>query len=132
MPPRGSPPTAERHLRFTLEGTAYALPLTHVDGLASCGVIRPVPGAAPAVLGLTEWRGTLLTVLDLPRLLGRRPAACEPCLIRLAPPLHGVALHLPAPVRVDPAEAETPGTACQRIDVLRLLQRIEAATGKNE
>ncbi len=110
----------ERLLRFTLERTAYAFPLAHVAGLASCGVIRPVPGTPAVVLGLTEWRGTLLTVLDLARLLGRCPDAAEPCLIRLAPPQRGVALYLAAALRLDPIEAK-PDPASRRIDLLGLV-----------
>ena len=90
-----------------------------VGGLANCGPLRRVPGTPAAVLGLTEWRGTLLTVLDLPRMLGAPASAAEPCLVRLAPPLRGVAFYLPAVVRVlrDSRRA---------LDPLALVRRLEA------
>ena len=45
-------------------------------------------------------RGGLLTILDLPRLVGDRSTAGRPCLVRLAPPLESVALYLPVMVRL--------------------------------
>jgi hypothetical protein len=90
----------ERILVFELDHEAYALRVSTVSGLAACGAIRRVPRAPASVLGLTEWRGDLLVVLDLPRLL-RRPGGDEPgCLVRLAPPWQQSALLLPLGVRM--------------------------------
>ena len=37
------------------------------------GARTPVPGAAPWLLGLAQWRGRLLTVVDAGRLFGSAP-----------------------------------------------------------
>ncbi len=85
----------ERVLLFRLRRVPYALPLSAVFGLAECGDVRRVPGAPRNVLGMTEWRGDLLTVLDLPRLLRHSAVPGRACLIRLAAPLQQIAFYLP-------------------------------------
>ncbi len=85
----------ERVLLFRLRRVPYALPLSAVFGLAECGAVRRVPGAPRNVLGMTEWRGDLLTVLDLPRLLRHSAVPGHACLIRLAAPLQQIAFYLP-------------------------------------
>ena len=87
-------------LGFELAGRGYALDLTHVAGVAECGPVRPVPGAPSAVVGLVEWRGRILTLVDLPRLLQRPRAVGPPSVIRLAPPFEQIALLLRAPLQV--------------------------------
>jgi len=87
-------------LLFALGTGHYALPAAAVAGLAECGPIHEVPGAPPAVRGLAEWRGNVLTVLDLPWLLGQPAGAAPPCLLRMAPPLVRLALFLPAAVQM--------------------------------
>jgi hypothetical protein len=83
-------------LLFSLGVLHYALPVSKMAGLADCGPTRRIPGAPPAVLGLAEWRGNVLTALDLARLLGHAGAEGPPCLVRLAPPLHRAAFYLQA------------------------------------
>jgi hypothetical protein len=109
-------PLAERALLFELAGRSYGLRIGSIEGLGEADSIRAVAGAPPFVLGLCEWRGRLLTVVDLPALLGtggleaaagERPAA--PCLVRLAAPLDRTALYVPAAVRLGWTAAE-PGT----------------------
>lgn len=90
----------ERLLTFHLDSCGYAVRAAAVHGVAECGRIRTVPGAPPGVLGLVEWRGNLLTVLDLPRLLGHVTSVGPACLLRLGPPLQGTALFLPAVLRM--------------------------------
>ncbi len=85
----------QRVLLFRLRRVPYALPLSAVFGLAECSEIRRVPGAPRNVLGMTEWRGDLLTVLDLPRLLRHSAVPGHACLIRLAAPLQQIAFYLP-------------------------------------
>lgn len=63
--------------------------------------IRPVPGARPEILGLTEWRGRILSVLDLPLLIDAASDGTPGCLLRLAPPFQYCALYLPASVRLE-------------------------------
>jgi len=91
----GSPERAEMHLVFRLGEREYALALAAIDGLADVGPIRPVRQSPAGVLGLTEWKGQLLTVLDLPALLGQATPNGSASLVRLAPPLDQVALYLP-------------------------------------
>ncbi len=104
-----------RVLMFDLESCRYALRAAAVNGLAECGPVREVPGAPRALLGLVEWRGHLLTVLDLPQLLGHATPNGPACLIRLAPPLQGTSLFLPVNVRMatlaSPTPAAEPGAA---------------------
>jgi hypothetical protein len=91
---------AGRLLAFRLGGELHAVRVSDVGGVVSCEALRQVPGSPAGVLGLAEWRGSVLTVLDLARLL-ERSAPDEPaCLIRLGPPMDQTALHLPATVQL--------------------------------
>jgi hypothetical protein len=83
-------------LTITLVRRRHWLGLSHVAGVAPPCDLWRVPGAPDAVLGLAEWRGSVLTVLDLPRLVGEGVACPRPWLVRLAPPLDHVALACPA------------------------------------
>ncbi len=130
----------DRLLLFDLDSCHYALRAAAVNGLAECGPVREVPGAPPALMGLVEWRGHLLTVLDLPQLLGHATPTGPACLIRLAPPLQGTSLFLPVTVRMatqasvtvrptaaaEPAAAETvehEGRLIRLIDPSSLVRR---------
>jgi chemotaxis signal transduction protein len=118
---------AEELLTFSLGGADFALRLRDVRGVGACAALRPVPGTHPAVLGLAEWRGAVLTVVDLARLLGQPPAAARPCLIRLSEPLRGVAFHLlaVARVRAEPERGERAPEATL-LDPARLLRGLES------
>jgi purine-binding chemotaxis protein CheW len=85
-----------RALLFALGGRDYAIRVSAVGGVAECGPIRRVPGAPPAVVGLAEWHGNVLTVLDLAHLLDHPAGDAQPSLVRLAPPLQQAALLLSA------------------------------------
>jgi chemotaxis signal transduction protein len=50
-----------------------ALPLDRVRRVVRALQVHPLPGAAPALLGLAEYGGEPLPVLDLARLLGAPP-----------------------------------------------------------
>jgi len=52
-----------------------ALPLDRVRRVVRALQVHPLPGAAPALLGLAEYGGEPLPVLDLARLLAAPPAA---------------------------------------------------------
>jgi len=95
-----STPNAQRMIWFRLDRHAYAIPAEEVDGVASLGAVRKVHGAPADVLGLVELRGGLVCVLDLPRLLGDRSGDGPPCVIRLRAPREGLALYVPAKIRI--------------------------------
>ncbi|HKQ61333.1 MAG TPA: chemotaxis protein CheW [Candidatus Polarisedimenticolaceae bacterium] len=111
-------------LRFELAGRSYALPLDAVDGLSEPGKLHRVPGAPPEVPGLCEWRGRLLAVIDLARLLEAGPAAGPACLIRLAAPFERSALLVGSVVRLAPA-AHPPEAELRWIDPAQLLAALE-------
>jgi len=92
--------SSTRVLLFDLAGRTWALVASDVDGLADCGPIRSLPGLPAEVLGFVEWRGNVLTALDLPRLLGVEGGPAPPCLVRLARPHQRVALFVPAALRM--------------------------------
>ncbi len=125
-----------RLLMFDLDSCHYALRAAAVNGLAECGPVREVPGAPRALLGLVEWRGHLLTVLDLPQLLGHATPNGPACLIRLAPPLQGTSLFLPVNVRmatlaslaVPPTPAAESGAAETVEHEGRLIRLIDPST----
>lgn len=97
----GPEPRTARYVRFRLRDREYAIPLGAVSGLAESRPIREVAGSPAAVLGITEWRGRLFTVLDLPALLGDGPGDGPPCIVRLAEPFEATALLVPAAVRLE-------------------------------
>jgi chemotaxis signal transduction protein len=109
-------PLAERALLFEFSGRSYGLKLGAVEGLGEPGSIRSVAGAPDAVLGLSDWKGRLLTVVDLAALLGEQPPAPEerePCLVRLASPLEHTALWVPVAVRLGWVAAEPDSPAAE-------------------
>jgi len=61
-------------LEFAVLDEAYALPTDHVQGVGRLRELVPLPDAPAAVAGAALWRGALLPVLDLRRLLGSEPA----------------------------------------------------------
>jgi purine-binding chemotaxis protein CheW len=58
---------------FDLGENTYALPVGKVLAVCGCRSICSVPGAPPAVLGLVNWRGEIVTVLDTAKALGEQP-----------------------------------------------------------
>ena len=106
-PGRGPVPPA-RVLLLAIAERRFALPAEIVAGLADCGPIYPVPGAPPVVLGLAEWRGSVVTVLDLQPTLGAPPSDAPACLVRLRPPLQHIALHARAGVSLRPFHEALP------------------------
>jgi purine-binding chemotaxis protein CheW len=60
---------------FALADEVYALESHYVVEVLRLSSLAFLPGATPPVLGLTTWRGGLLTVLDLRPLLGLATAS---------------------------------------------------------
>jgi len=87
-------------LYFQLGGAPYAIAQETIADVAPAGAIHRVPLSPPAVLGLAERRGRAIAVIDLPALLeGAAGLPDQPHhLLRLAAPLEGAALLVPAHV----------------------------------
>jgi chemotaxis signal transduction protein len=60
---------------FEVEGRRLAADLALAREAVPLGQVTPMPTAPPEVLGVTQVRGQVLPLLDLPRLLGGRAAA---------------------------------------------------------
>lgn len=58
-----------------------ALPLARVRRVVRALHVHPLPGAAPELLGLAEYGGEPLPVLDLARLIGASPAGAGPAAV---------------------------------------------------
>jgi purine-binding chemotaxis protein CheW len=57
-------------VRVDVAGESYALPVDEVLEVADLAGVTPVPGAAAAVLGVRNLRGTVLPVVELATILG--------------------------------------------------------------
>jgi len=65
-------------LAFERAGTRFALESRFVVEVGSCGRLSQVPGAQPALLGVTNLRGDLLPVFELSTLVAGSGAAQPP------------------------------------------------------
>jgi purine-binding chemotaxis protein CheW len=65
---------SQLHVRVRVADEHYALPVADVLEVAELGAVTPVPGAGPAVLGVRNLRGQVLTVVDLATVLELPPA----------------------------------------------------------
>jgi hypothetical protein len=126
------PGPGERWLALRLRRRCYALHVEDVSGVAETAVVRPVPLAPRGVLGLAEWRGRLLTVLDLAELMDDAATDAEPSLVRLATPLEHTALYVPGTLRLASASeppsdegVEIQGRLHVPIDPARLVAGLE-------
>jgi hypothetical protein len=54
-------------------GVRLAIEFTALAEYGPAGALTPVPGAAPWLVGLAQWHGRLLTVVDAGRLFGGSP-----------------------------------------------------------
>ena len=59
---------------FTLGGESCAIHVRQARAIVTIGALTRVPGAPPALLGVTNVRGTVVAVVDLRPLLGLPPA----------------------------------------------------------
>jgi hypothetical protein len=120
-------PVSEARLVFDLRRRRFALPLLAASGVMDPGPVERVPGSPPGVLGLGQWRGRIVTVLDLARLTGDEAGCGGPRWVRLAPPLEHLVLQIAASVEI--AEA---GHASDRplLDAAVLVENVEAAIAR--
>ncbi|MEU2350551.1 chemotaxis protein CheW [Modestobacter sp. NPDC049651] len=87
-----APPATSQLATFWLDGDLYGVEVEHVqEVLRSQGITR-VPLAPPAVAGLINLRGQVVTAIELRERLGRkpRPEGQEPVVIVIR--LHGEAV----------------------------------------
>ncbi len=58
------------HVKFRVNGEGYAVPVEQVLQVAELSELATVPGASPAVLGVRNFRGQVLPVVDFAAVLG--------------------------------------------------------------
>ena len=64
-------------LTFSLAREQFAIPSRYVFAVFPLAELVPLPGATPPVVGLTRWRGEILTILDLRRLIANVAGALD-------------------------------------------------------
>jgi purine-binding chemotaxis protein CheW len=64
-------------LGFTIGRERYAVESRFVFAVVQLSDLVPLPGARAPVVGITRWRGDVLTVLDLRRVVGGVPGALD-------------------------------------------------------
>jgi hypothetical protein len=64
-------------LRFTVGTTPFALPLDLVGELSEAPDCTAVPGAPPAIAGLADIRGRVITLVDLATLMETPPVPAD-------------------------------------------------------
>jgi purine-binding chemotaxis protein CheW len=64
-------------LAFSVGRERYAVESRFVFAVVQLADLVPLPGARAPVVGLTRWRGDVLTVLDLRRVVGGAPGALD-------------------------------------------------------
>ncbi|MGH8504761.1 MAG: chemotaxis protein CheW [Stenotrophobium sp.] len=70
-----------RWVSFDLAGQPYGIAILNVMEVLAAATIEPVPGAPPAVLGVINLRGSIVTVVDLRQKLGLPVVADSACII---------------------------------------------------
>lgn len=73
----GSTTFGAEMLGFTVGRERYAIDSRFVFAVVQLVDLVPLPGAMAPVVGLTRWRGDVLTVLDLRRAVGGAPRALD-------------------------------------------------------
>jgi purine-binding chemotaxis protein CheW len=63
----------EQHVIFTLDNTAYSLPLSHITEIGRPLPITPLPNVPAWALGVSNLRGDIISVVDLRAFLGKSP-----------------------------------------------------------
>lgn len=99
---------------FWLDGDLYGVEVAHVQEVLKSQGLTRVPLAPPAVAGLINLRGQVVTAIELRERLGRSPRAADTDAVVIVVRLHGgeaVSLLVDAiadVVDVDPADFEAP------------------------
>jgi len=63
-------PGGQATLVFSLGGESFGVRLETVREISEAGSIAPVPRAPDSIRGLTDVRGRMITVIDLPMMVG--------------------------------------------------------------
>jgi len=63
--PRKVEEPVHRWVGFELGGQNYALPIASVSEVLTDVTVEPIPGAPPGIVGVTNLRGRIVTVVDL-------------------------------------------------------------------
>lgn len=66
------------YLGFRVASSNYALPVQMVREIVRSGHLTPVPRAPPGVLGISSFRGRVITVIDLGSRLGMASSVVHP------------------------------------------------------
>lgn len=72
-----APQVGVEMLSFSLAREQFAIPSRYVFAVFPLAELVPLPGATPPVIGLTRWRGDVLTILDLRRLIANVTGALD-------------------------------------------------------
>ena len=72
-----APAAGVEMLGFSLAREQFAVPSRYVFAVFPLLELVPLPGATPPVVGLTRWRGDVLTILDLRRLIANVAGALD-------------------------------------------------------
>src|SRR5436190_369995 len=68
-------PSGEQFLIFTAAGTDFAAPLANIVEVGDAPLVTPLPCVPDWVLGVSNVRGDILSVLDLRTFFGLPPGA---------------------------------------------------------
>ncbi|MGY1715572.1 chemotaxis protein CheW [Geodermatophilus nigrescens] len=98
---------------FRLDGDLYGVEVEHVQEVLRSQKLTRVPLAPPAVAGLINLRGQVVTAIELRERLGRRPRPADTDAVVIVVRLHGEAVSLLVDsiadvVDVDAADFEAP------------------------
>ncbi len=99
---------SDQCVRFQLGGRTFGIPLAQIGEIAFVGRISRVPLAPPAIRGVTNWRGRVITLIDVATLTGRAlpPARREEekLALILGAPYEHLGLYVHAPVEIGTVE----------------------------
>jgi chemotaxis signal transduction protein len=119
----------ERLLAFDLSRHRWAFRLRDLAGAVEMPALRRVPGVGPPILGLAQRHGRVVTVVDLPALLGDAPEKGPQSLLLLAPPRAHLAFWVRADLRLVVLEpALAPDRLLLRVDLARVVAPLEHGT----
>ena len=116
----------ERLLTVQLARHRWAICLPELAGVCELPPLRPLPGVPGPVLGLAHRHGRIVTVLDLPALLGDAPGEGPQTLLLAAPPRGQLAAHAEGELRLALSEDGGPEEGpMRRVDLGRVLAPLE-------